>query len=99
MTSQMLHVRMDQGMKADGAAIFHSMGLTESEAVRMFYKRAILNHGLPFEMKTHGNSNESVKKTGKWSDFDGLLPKPKRIISVEEMNEAINRRRGEQWLG
>ncbi len=70
MASQMLHVRMDEGLKADGAALFHSMGMTESEGVRMLYKRALLNQ----PTKIPSNASDPVKKTGRWSDFDGLLP-------------------------
>jgi addiction module RelB/DinJ family antitoxin len=96
MASQMLHVRMDEGLKADGAALFHSMGLTESEAVRMFYKRAVLNHE-SFAANASDNSNNTASVSPDWSVFDGLFPNSNRIVSIEEMNEIIDKRRGERW--
>ena len=46
-----LHVRMDQNLKEKVSTILSSLGLNESDAVKLFYKQIELHGGLPFEVK------------------------------------------------
>lgn len=46
-----LHVRMDDDLKERVSAILSSLGLNESDAVKLFYKQIVLHGGLPFEIK------------------------------------------------
>lgn len=50
-SSSMLHVRLDDDLKAQGNAVLEAIGLTASEAVRMFYKRVVAEQALPLELK------------------------------------------------
>ena len=49
--TKMLHIRVDGDLRDDAVAIFHSLGLTMSEAVRLFLHRAVVSQGLPLELK------------------------------------------------
>lgn len=49
--TKMLHIRVDDDLRDDAAAIFDSLGLTMSEAVRLFLHRAVVSQGLPLELK------------------------------------------------
>ena len=49
--SSVLHVRMDNNLKERVSAILSSLGLNESDAVKLFYKQIELHGGLPFEIK------------------------------------------------
>ncbi|HRF70280.1 MAG: type II toxin-antitoxin system RelB/DinJ family antitoxin [Anaeroplasmataceae bacterium] len=44
-----LHVRMDQNLKEKVSTILSSLGMNESDAVKLFYKQ--IYSGLPFEVK------------------------------------------------
>ena len=43
-----LHVRMDQNLKEKVSTILSSLGLNESDAVKLFYKQIELHGGLAF---------------------------------------------------
>ncbi len=49
--SERIQVRIDEQLKKEVKAILHQIELTESEAIRMFYKPIQYHHGLPFEAK------------------------------------------------
>ena len=49
--TKMLHIRVDGDLRDDAVAIFHLLGLTMSEAVRLFLHRVVVNQGLPLESK------------------------------------------------
>ena len=47
----MLHVRLDDDLKALGNAVLEAIGLSASEAVRLFYKRVVAEQAFPLELK------------------------------------------------
>ena len=49
--SSMLHVRIDDKVKAEAAAVLGSMGLTASDAVRLLFYRIIADQAFPLELK------------------------------------------------
>ena len=49
--SSMLHVRLDDDLKAQGNAVVEAIGLSASEAVRLFYKRVVAEQAFPLELK------------------------------------------------
>ena len=49
--SSMLHVRMDTETKRKATAALASMGLTASEAVRLFFHRIAVDQAFPLELK------------------------------------------------
>ena len=44
----MLHVRIDDGLKHEATAALSSMGLSVSEAVRVFLTRVVAEQAIPF---------------------------------------------------
>ena len=48
--STRIHTRIDADLKEEVAAIFSRLGLTEGEAIRLFYSQVKLRGGLPFEV-------------------------------------------------
>jgi DNA-damage-inducible protein J len=47
----MVHIRMDDKLKAKAAKVLESMGLTISDAVRIFLKRVAAEKQLPFAIR------------------------------------------------
>ena len=47
----MIHVRIDEKIKKEAAEIPENMGLSVSDAVRVFLKRVVAGKQLPFESK------------------------------------------------
>lgn len=50
-TTSMVHVRVDEHVKEQAAETLASMGLTVSDAVRVFLTRVVADKALPFEIK------------------------------------------------
>ena len=46
-----VHARMDTALKENVENILSQLGLTSSDAIKLFYKQIELNGGLPFELK------------------------------------------------
>ncbi|MGH7024996.1 MAG: type II toxin-antitoxin system RelB/DinJ family antitoxin [Caulobacteraceae bacterium] len=49
--TSMLHVRMDEDLKARATAALDAMGLSASDAVRMLFKRIVAEQAFPLELK------------------------------------------------
>ncbi len=49
--TSMLHVRVDDETKAQATEALASMGLSMSEAVRLFLRRVIVDQAFPLELK------------------------------------------------
>ncbi len=47
----MIHVRIDEKIKKEAAQTLEDMGLSVSDAVRVFLKRVVADKQLPFELK------------------------------------------------
>jgi DNA-damage-inducible protein J len=47
----MLHIRVDDETKDQATAALNAMGLSMSDAVRIFLRRVIADQALPFELK------------------------------------------------
>ncbi len=49
-TTTMVHVRIDENIKAQAAETLAAMGLTVSDAVRVFLTRIVMERQLPFAL-------------------------------------------------
>jgi DNA-damage-inducible protein J len=47
----MIRARVSPELKAQAEGIFAQIGLSSSDAIRMFYKQVTLRNGLPFEAR------------------------------------------------
>ena len=46
-----IHTRIDPDLKQDVSNILNQLGLSESDAIRMFYNQIKLYQGLPFDVR------------------------------------------------
>ncbi len=51
MASSMMHVRVDDELKAQANEVLSSMGLTLSEGTRVFLHYLVAEQGMPFALK------------------------------------------------
>ena len=54
----LLQVRIDENEKEQASLIFKNLGLDLSTAVRMFICKAIIEKGLPFDVKAENKKEE-----------------------------------------
>lgn len=50
-TTTMVHVRLEESVKIEATETLAAMGLTVSDAVRVFLKRVVADKQMPFELK------------------------------------------------
>ncbi len=46
-----INTRIEPSLKEDAEEILYKVGLSSSEAIRLFYKQVCLQNGLPFDVK------------------------------------------------
>ena len=82
-----LTVRIDEKLKADAESVLSKLGLTASDAIRIFFSQIRNTKGIPFELKLYDEPSaetvEAIKqaekdlKAGKvsrsYTDVDALM--------------------------
>ncbi len=76
MKTAIIHARIEPDIKRQAEGVLHKLGLSPTEAIRVFYRQITLRHGLPFALDV---PNECTEKTLKKSchgkevqDFESL---------------------------
>ena len=59
-TTTMIHVRVDENVKAQATETLASMGLTVSDAIRVFLTRVVADKELPFAIKAPNASSRTA---------------------------------------
>lgn len=66
MATTVLQVRMDEDLKNEASELFEKLGLDIPTAIRIFFKRAVTEKGIPFEVReptaVYNASSEVYKK-------------------------------------
>ena len=80
-------LRIDHDIKVQATKLFKSLGLDMSTATGIFYRQALQNHGLPFDVRikepnieTYAAMEDATKKKDLNGPFD----------SVEELMESLD---------
>ena len=56
MATTVLQVRMDEDLKNEASELFEKLGLDIPTAIRIFFKRAVTEKGIPFELRAVYNA-------------------------------------------
>ena len=83
METTVVHARIDKKVKDDVDAIFNRLGLTASDAIKLFYYRVQLEKGIPFEMKL------TKKQLGKFVDEICDEAEKSGFVSEKEARKII----------
>jgi DNA-damage-inducible protein J len=59
-TTTMVHVRVDEKIKAQATETLSAMGLTVSDAVRVFLTRVVADKELPFALKAPNETSRAA---------------------------------------
>ncbi len=82
-TTAMVHVRIDEKIKEQAAETLASMGLTVSDAVRVFLTRVVADKELPFSLKA-----PNAQSLTAMAEADAILQNHK--ARFETVNDLIN---------
>ncbi len=79
--SSMLHVRIDEDVKAQAIAALEAMGLSASDAVRLLFHRIVADQAFPLELKVPNAATRAAM-----AEADDILAKGRaRFADGEEM--------------
>lgn len=78
----MLRARIEPDLKHDAEEILKSIGLSSSQAIGLFYKHVIINHGLPFDLKIPNEITQDAM-------FDVILKRNLEKYSLEEFKKKF----------
>ena len=85
--SEHISLRIDPELKAQVEQVLKSLGLTQSEAIKIYYRQILLNNGLPFPIQLPLKTNvtltkktsDKIKSKNPWEvleDFSGTIEAP-----------------------
>jgi DNA-damage-inducible protein J len=84
--TEMIRARVDARLKAQAESVLNKLGLSASEAIRMFYRQVALQKGLPFDVKL---PNATTRRALKEAD------EGKNLIRFESFDDFAKAMTGE----
>jgi DNA-damage-inducible protein J len=87
----MLHVRVDEQLKAQATETLASMGLSVSDAVRVFLTRVVADRQLPFELKApNALTREAMREADEIAQAHRA-----RFETADDLFDALEKNRGQ----
>lgn len=84
MANDTVQARVDAQLKADAEAIFKSIGLKTSEAIRLFLQQSVNSGGLPFRPQAKKPNSETLEAMQELENGGG-----KRHADSQEMYKDL----------
>jgi DNA-damage-inducible protein J len=85
--STMLHVRVDEEVKAQAAEALATMGLSVSDAVRILLKRVVNDQAFPLELKVPNAATREAIEDARAMSRDG----PPRFRSADALIDDLEK--------
>ena len=86
MSTTMLHIRIDERMKAEATETLSAMGLSVSDAVRVFLTRVVAEQRIPFVLEAPNAETRSAM-----AEADEILKSGRRRFhNAQEMFAALD---------
>ena len=86
MSTTVLQVRVDEDLKNEAAELFENLGIDIPTAIRIFFKRAVAEKGIPFELREPSVSYEANPG---WKAFMDLRRQAQRGHAAGMSEEEI----------
>jgi len=68
--TDMIRARVEPDLKHEAEAVFSQLGLSATEAIRLFYKQVTLQRGLPFAVKVpNAETREALRQARDGEDL------------------------------
>ena len=98
----MLHIRIEPDIKEEADYIFGQIGITTSDAVKIFLRKAICSSGFPFEVKAPIPNEKTIAAMEEakriahdpnaktYPDFNEILKEIDEEIAAEEKAPCLS---------
>ena len=88
--SSMLHVRMDEEVKAQASEALAAMGLSASDAVRLLFHRIVADQAFPLELKVPNKETREAM-----AEADEIVRSGRaRFTSADELFDDLEKNSG-----
>ena len=84
--TSMLHIRVDDDIKEQATAALTTMGLSVSDAVRLFLRRVVVDQAFPLELKAAMEESRAMMASRRSGDS--------RFASADEMFADLEKNSG-----
>ena len=85
MKTAVLHTRIDPKLKTQAETVLEKIGLSSSDAIRIFYKQVVLRKGLPFDVSIPNKETaEALAKSRRGEDVESFEPLAELFQSWEK---------------
>ena len=85
------NINLDPDLKKSAQELFSDLGMDLTTAVTIFLKQAVLNQGIPFEIKREIPNQTTINALNEYYEMKEHPEKYKRYSSFKEaMNEVLN---------
>lgn len=78
-----INTRMDNATKKEAVKILHSLGLSTSQAITLFFRQIIYTRGIPFELKI---PNDTTVATFRKTDANKELH---RVSGINDLSKEL----------
>jgi len=83
----MIHVRVDEDVKTQATETLATMGLSVSDAVRVFLKRVVAEQAMPFELKVPNSETRAAM-----AEADEIVrTRRARFANAQEMFDVLEK--------
>ncbi len=86
-TTSMVHIRMDNELKEQSVKTLNAMGLTVSDAVRLFLHRVVAEQAIPFELKVPNAKTRAAMREAE----EIVNSRHARFVTAEELFEDLEK--------
>jgi DNA-damage-inducible protein J len=95
MTAQtsMLHIRVDDDIKEQATAALTTMGLSVSDAVRLFLRRVVVDQAFPLELKVPNAETQAAMKESR-AMMASRRNSARRFASADDMFADLEKNSG-----
>ena len=83
-----IHLRIEPGLKAEAESLFKSLGLSTTDAIKIFLHQVVLTGGLPFPVKMP-QLNEKTLLAMKEAELIAAGRKTTNASTVEELFQEL----------
>lgn len=87
MATSIVQIRMDPVLRDTASKIFEDLGLDLPTAIRIFLKKSVAVHGLPFDVREEFPNGDTLKAM---ENVDHGINLSKSFSSVAELMEDLN---------
>ena len=85
-----LNIRIEPNIKLDAEKLFATFGITLSDAINIFLHKALMEGGLPFEMRQSRYNRETELAIQEAKDITSGKIKAKKYSSTTQLRNDLN---------